>query len=269
MDLRGTCVVITGGARGLGLAFARAFLARGARVVLLDRDEAELIRAVATLGGDTVGHVLDVTDPAAVLALRDRIVAAGPVDVLVNNAGVVFGGSFAEVALAQHAATVEVNLTAVMAMTHAFLPHLESRPRAAILNVASASAFIALPFATSYAASKWGVLGFSEALDEELKERGMGHVQVSALCPSYVTTGMFDGATAATGTWLLAPDEVAEAGVRMVKRGTARKLLPWTSAVLLAGFAWIPRPLFHRIARLFGVSRSMAHWRGHGRRETR
>jgi len=150
-------------------------------------------------------------------------------------------------------------------MTHAFLPHLESRPRAAILNVASASAFIALPFATSYAASKWAVLGLSEALDEELKERGVPHVRVSALCPSYVTTGMFDGATPATGTWLLAAEEVGEAGVRMVERGTARKLLPWTSAVLLAGFAWIPRPLFHRIARLFGVSRSMAHWRGHAK----
>jgi all-trans-retinol dehydrogenase (NAD+) len=263
MDLRGARVVITGGARGLGLAFARAFVGRGARVVLLDRDETELIRAVATLGGATAGHALDVTDAAAVLATRDRILAEGPVDVLVNNAGVVFGGGFAEVPLARHAATVDVNLTGVMAMTHAFLPHLESRPRAAILNVASASAFIALPFATSYAASKWAVLGFSEALDEELKERGLPHVRVSALCPSYVTTGMFDGATPATGTWLLAAGEVAEAGVRMVERGAARKLLPWTSAVLLAGFAWIPRPLFHRIARLFGVSRSMTHWRGH------
>jgi len=267
MDLRNTRVVITGGARGMGLAFARAFLGRGARVVLLDRDEAELIRAVATLGGATAGHALDVTDRAAILATRDRILAEGPVDVLVNNAGVVYGGAFAEVSVAQHATTVEVNLTGVMAMTHAFLGHLESRPRAAILNVASASAFIALPFATSYAASKWAVLGFSEALDEELKERGKTHVRVSALCPSYVSTGMFDGATPATGTWLLSPEVVAEAGVQMVERGTARKLLPWTSALLLAGFAWVPRPLFHHVARLFGVSRSMTQWRGHARKD--
>ena len=267
MDLRDTRVVITGGARGLGLAFARAFLGRGARVVLLDRDESELIRAVATLGGSAAGYALDVTDDAAVLATRDRILAEGPVDVLVNNAGVVFGGAFAEVPMAQHATTVDVNLTGVMAVTHAFLPHLESRPRAAILNVASASAFIALPFATSYAASKWAVLGFSEALDEELKERGKSHVRVSALCPSYVSTGMFDGATPATGTWLLTPEEVAVAGVRMVERGTARKLLPWTSAILLAGFAWVPRPLFHRVARLFGVSRSMTQWRGHAKKD--
>jgi all-trans-retinol dehydrogenase (NAD+) len=267
VELRGTRVVITGGARGLGLAFARGFLARGARVVLLDRDEAELIHAVATLGGTSAGHALDVTDAAAVLSTRDRILAEGPVDVLVNNAGVVFGGAFAEVSVERHATTIDVNLTGVMAMTHAFLPHLESRPRAAILNVASASAFIALPFATSYAASKWGVLGFSEALDEELKERGKHHVRVSALCPSYVSTGMFDGATPATGTWLLTPEEVAVAGVRMVERGTPRKLLPWTSALLLTGFAWIPRSLFHRVARRFGVSRSMTQWRGHARKD--
>jgi all-trans-retinol dehydrogenase (NAD+) len=267
VQLRGARVVITGGARGLGLSFAREFLGRGARVVLLDRDEGELIRAVATLGGATAGHTLEITDGPAVLAVRDRILAEGPVDVLVNNAGVVFGGGFGEVPLAQHAATIDVNVTGVMAMTHAFLPHLETRPRAAILNVASASAFIALPFATSYAASKWAVLGFSESLDEELRERGKSHVRVSVLCPSYVTTGLFDGATPAAGTWLLSPEEVAEAGVRMVEQSTARKLLPWTSAILLAGFAWVPRPLFHRVARLFGVSRSMTRWRGHARKE--
>ena len=262
MNLRGARVVITGGARGFGLAFARVFLARGARVVLLDRDEAELDRTVTAFGPHVVGHRLDVTDPAAIAAVRDEILADGPVDVLVNNAGTVFGGPFAELPLAKHKTTLDVNVWGLVAMTHAWLPHLESRPRAAILNVSSASAFIALPYGTTYAASKWAVLGFSESLDEELKERGKGHVKVSALCPSYASTGLFDGATVALGTWVLTPEAVAEAGVRMVERGTARKVLPWTAAVLLTGFGWIPRPLFHLIARWFGVSRSMARWKG-------
>lgn len=264
MNLHGVRVVITGGARGFGLAFARLLLQRGARVVLCDRDEAELDRAVAELGPQVVRHRLDVTDPEAVLRVRDEILADGPVDVLINNAGVVFGGTFAEVPVAKHLATFNVNLGGVVAMTHAFLPHLESRPRAAILNVASASAFIALPYGTTYAASKWGVLGLSESLDQEMKERGKGHVVVSVLCPSYASTGLFDGASAALGTWILTPEQVAEAGVRMIERGTARKVLPWTAAVLLTGFGWIPRPLFHTIARWFGVSRSMAKWKGRG-----
>ena len=262
MKLHNTRVVITGGARGLGLAFARACLARGARVVLLDRDEAELDRAVTALGPHVVGHRLDVTDPAAVLALRDEILADGPVDVLVNNAGVVFGGAFADVPLAKHLTTFNVNLGGLVAMTHAFLPHLESRPAATVLNVSSASAFVALPFGSSYAASKWGVLGLSESLDEEMKERGKRHVRILVLCPSYTATGLFEGATSAVGTWMLTPEGVAEAGSRMIERGTSRKVLPWTAAVLLTGFGWLPRQLFHAIARLFGVSRSMLGWKG-------
>jgi short-subunit dehydrogenase len=262
VKLTGARVIVTGGARGFGLAFARAFLARGARVVLLDRDEAELDRAVAELGPQVVRHRLDVTDPEAVLRVRDEILADGPVDVLVNNAGVVYGGPFPELPLARHLATLHVNVDGVVTLTHAFLPHLETRPRAAILNVASASAFIALPYATTYAASKWAVLGFSESLNEELKERGRSHVKVSALCPSYASTGLFDGARAALGTWILTPEQVADAGVRMVERGTARQVLPWTAAGLVIGFGWIPRPLFHTIARWFGVSRSMSQWRG-------
>lgn len=262
MNLHGTRVVITGGARGLGPALARAFLAKGARVVLLDKDEAELDRAVSALGPQVVGHRLDVTDPVAIGAVRDEILADGPVDVLVNSAGVVFGGAFNVVPVARHLTTLNVNVGGLVAVTHAFLPHLETRPRAAILNIASASAFVALPYGTSYAASKWAVLGFSESLDEELHERGVQHLKVSVLCPSYAATGLFDGATSALGTWMLTPEDVATAGVEMVERGTARKVLPWTAAVLLTGFGWIPRPLFHVIARLFGVSRSMAGWKG-------
>ena len=262
MNLRGARAVITGGARGLGLALAQAFRAKGARVVLLDRDEAELDRAVALLGPQVVGHRLDVTDLAAVTALRDEILADGPVDVLVNNAGVVFGGTFGEVPLARHLATFQVNVAGMLALTHAFLPHLITRPRAAILNVASASAFVALPRGTTYAASKAAVLNFSESLDAELRELGAHHVRVSALCPNFIATGMFAGARSALGTWMLTPERVAAAGVAMVERGTGRLILPWTAGVLLAGFGWLPRPVFHWIARLFGVSRSMSGWTG-------
>ena len=263
MNLTGARIVITGGARGLGLALAKAFLAKGARVVLLDRDEAELDKIVATLGPTVVGHRLDVTDLAAVTTLRDEILADGPVDVLVNNAGVVFGGAFADVPVARHLTTFSVNVGGLIAVTHAFLPHLESRPRAAILNISSASAFVALPHGSTYAASKTAVLAFSESLNEELRERGKRHVTVSALCPNFIATGMFEGAKSAAGTWMLTPEGVAETGVQMVVRGTARKVLPWTAAVLLTGFGWLPRPVFHAVSRLFGVSKSMARWRGH------
>jgi all-trans-retinol dehydrogenase (NAD+) len=214
VNLRGTRVVVTGGARGLGLAIARVLLARGARVVL------------------------------------------------VNNAGVVFGGPFDELPLAKHLTTVAVNLSGVIAVTYAFLPHLETRPRAAVLNISSASAYVAVPYATSYAASKTGVVGFSESLDEEMKERKLPHVRISVLCPNFISTGMFEGARNALGTWTLTPEGVAEVAAQMLESGEARRILPWTAAVLMAGFGWLPRPIYHTIARWFGVARSMADWRG-------
>ncbi len=265
MELRGARVVVTGGARGLGLAIARALLSRGARVVLLDRDEAELDRAVAALGPHVVRHRLAVTDPAAIVAVRDEILADGPVDALVNNAGVVFGGPFEELPLAKHLTTVAVNLSGVIAVTYAFLPHLETRPRAAVLNISSASAYVAVPYATSYAASKAGVVGFSESLDEEMKERKLPHVRISVLCPNFISTGMFEGARNALGTWTLTPEGVAEVAAGMLESGEARRILPWTAALLMAGFGWLPRPVYHVIARWFGVARSMASWKGHGR----
>ncbi|HEU4569918.1 MAG TPA: SDR family NAD(P)-dependent oxidoreductase [Gemmatimonadales bacterium] len=266
MDLRASRVLVTGAAHGLGLALAREFAARGAHVILTDRNVPLLEEAAARLRADgrsVEAHPLDVTDAAAIVALRERLLDTGPVDVLVNNAGVVFGGGFADVPLERHQATIGINVGGLVAMTHAFLPHLESRPRAAILNICSASAFIGLPYATTYAASKWAVLGFSESLDEELRERGRHHVRVSALCPSYITTGLFAGARPSAGTWLLTAEGVARAGVRMVERRGTRLILPWTAGILLGGFGWLPRPVFHALARLFGVSRSMAQWRGH------
>ena len=137
----------------------------------------------------------------------------GPIDVLVNNAGVVFGGTFLEVPLDRHLATVAVNLSGVLAMTHAFLPDLIARPAGHIVNIASAAAVIALPMATSYAASKCAVLGFSDSLREELRELGHRHVGITAVCPGYIATGLFDGAKPARLTRWLTPEEVAAAVV--------------------------------------------------------
>src|SRR5207237_4715652 len=136
----------------------------GAQGVAPDLDPERVERAIAELnavGPAACGYALDVTSPEQVAAVRARLHAEhGPVDVLVNNAGVVFGGAFLDVPLARHLATVGVNLSGVLAVTHAFLPDLIGRPAGHVVNIASASAVLALPLAVSYAATKWAVLGF-------------------------------------------------------------------------------------------------------------
>ena len=133
-QLDGKRVLITGGAQGIGLEMAMKFAGRGAEIVIADLNEGKLPEAkaqVEALGVAAWAFPVDVTNPASIAALRAQIAAeVGPVDVLVNNAGVVFGGPFTETPLDQHFKTYEVNTFGLVAMTHAFLPDLIERPEA-------------------------------------------------------------------------------------------------------------------------------------------
>ena len=210
--------------------------------------------------------MLDVTRPNEIAAVRARLNSEhGPVDVLVNNAGVVFGGAFLEVPFEKHATTVEVNLTGVLAVTHVFLPELLARPAGHVVNIASAAAVLALPMATSYAASKWAVLGFSDSLREELRELGHRHIGVTAICPSYVTTGLFDGAKPARMTGWLTPDAVADAVVRAVEKNREFVMLPWQARAIYSLMAGWPRSWFRAVCRALGISNSMTGWHGHAK----
>ena len=238
----------------------------GAEVLVTDRDPEAMetvVRELHAAGLPAHAFRLDVTDTAEVLQVRQRVLGErGPIDVLINNAGVVSGGPFADVALERHREMVAVNVLGVLGLTHAFLPDLIARPEAHLVNIASASAFVPLPWATSYAASKWAVLGFTDSLREELRLQGHRHVGVTAVCPSYIDTGLFAGARPARFTRLLSADEVAAAVLRAIQRGTAMVVLPWSVRLLLAAMGLLPRRTFHGLCRWLGVSSSMTGWKG-------
>jgi short-subunit dehydrogenase len=266
MNLTGKRALVTGAGHGLGRAIAREFASAGAEVIVTDLDSARVAAVVVEIqrsGGSATGYSLDVT-AVDVRAIRDKVVAdGGPIDVLVNNAGVVFGGAFVDVPFDRHLKTVAVNLSGVLAVTHAFLPGMLARPEARVVNIVSASAITALPWAASYAATKWAVLGFSDSLREELRLAGHRHVGVAAICPSYVATGLFDGARPPRLTRLLTPEAVARAVRRTTERGTEFVLLPWTVRLLYTLVGVLPRPFYRWLCRALGVSTSMSEWRGH------
>jgi all-trans-retinol dehydrogenase (NAD+) len=264
--LRGKRVLITGGASGIGSALARRFAAEGTDLLLVDINAALLDAEVARLaasGASVRGHRLDVTDTEGIAHLREEVLRlGGPVDVLVNNAGLVFGGPFLDVPLDKHLLTFRVNTIGLVAMTHAFLPDLLRRPDAHVVNLASASGLIGLPYGSTYAASKWAVIGFSESLRLELEMLGHRHVAVTTVCPSYVATGLFEGVRAPRTTRLLTPDRLADLVVRSVLANRALVLTPWLVKVtpLLKGV--LPARLFYSVAGLLGVNTSMTHWKG-------
>jgi short-subunit dehydrogenase len=265
-DLDGKRALITGGGGGIGRALARALGEAGCEVVLADLDLEQAEAGAEQLRGAGVAAsavTMDVTDEAQIQAAVAGVAAdRGPVDILINNAGFVAGGGFLDVGMEAHRRTTEINQTGLMGVTHAMLPGLMERPEAHVVNIVSASAFIGLPFGTSYAASKWGALGFSESLRLELAATGKGHVGVTAVCPSYVETGMFDGARPPRFTRFLTPEKVAAATIRGIRRRTAIVRVPWLVHIgSLSGI--VPRRVFDAFARFMGTDRSMASWRGH------
>ena len=266
--LQGKRALVTGGAAGIGKAIAGRFAAAGAELLLVDLNEAALRDAAAVFdrtGTRVHTYVLDVTDTSRIVGLREEIArTVGRIDVLVNNAGLVFGGGFLDVPLEKHLTTYRVNTLGLVAMTHAFLPDLIAGTDGHVVNVASASAFIGLPFGATYASSKWAVLGFSESLALELGLQGHGHVHVTAICPSYVPPGLFDGARAPRLTRLLTAARVADLTVRAVLANKPLVRTPWLTAVTPFLKGVLPFRLFYRCAALLGVNTSMMRWRGRG-----
>jgi short-subunit dehydrogenase len=268
-DLAGARVLVTGGASGIGRCIAEACAARQAIVVVGDRhaEAAEDVAAgIRERGGQATAVAMDVTSPAQVAAARDAIHARiGPIDVLVNNAGTVHGGAFLSVPLDDHLGTYRVNVEGLVAVTHTFLPDLTASPQAHVVNIASAAGFVGLPFGTTYASSKWAVVGFSESLRLELKECGFGHVGVTTVCPSFVTTGLFDGVRPPLLTPALTAERVAALTLRGMLKGRAFVLTPWMVRLTPRLRGLLPLRLFDRVAGVFGVNTSMASWRGrHG-----
>jgi short-subunit dehydrogenase len=259
-------VLITGAGHGLGREMAKAFAKAGCEVIVTDLDfesVAETLLCLTKANGSAFGYAMDVTNVSSVRAVHERVNEEhGPVDVLINNAGIVSGGTFENVSLEQHRATLEVNALGPMIVTHTFLPDLIARPEAHIVNISSASALLPLPFAASYAASKWAVLGYSESLLEELQLTGHGNVHVTTICPGYIATGMFTGVKTPLWMPMLTPGALAERVLDAVQSNREILLTPWQVRLVPIIKALLPRPLQRWLGRILGVLDGMQSWQG-------
>lgn len=190
----GGTAVVTGAASGIGAAVATELARRGSRLVLLDRDAERLAAVAEPLSAET--HVVDLADPAAVVAVGERIRADHPrIRLLVNNAGIALGGRFDQVTLAEYEEIIDVNFRAVVRLTHTLLPALRAEPGAHLVNVSSLFGLVAPAGQTAYAASKFAVRGFSEALRAELH----GEVGVTTVHPGGIRTRIAESARIGSG----------------------------------------------------------------------
>lgn len=191
-SLAGKVTIVTGASSGIGAATAREFGRRGASVVLAARRAAELdaqAGAITAAGGRALAVPTDVTDPAQVKQLAERARDAfGPVDVLVNNAGVNWTAPLAATPASDVTWVLAVNLVGTMLATRAVLPQMLEHRRGAIISVGSVASRVAIE--PLYSAAKFGVRGFSLALRRQLAGTG---VSVSLVTPGNIRTGMTSG----------------------------------------------------------------------------
>lgn len=265
-QLRGRTVLITGAGRGIGQALAWRFAREGCHVLvgeLPGQSVDQTLTGVVDRGGKATALALDVTDRDSVAAAAARVRSElGGLDILINNAGTVRGGAFLDVPLEDHLLTHQVNTIGPVIVTHEFLGDLISRPAAHLVNIASASGFIGLPWGSTYASSKWALIGLGESLRLELASLGHRHVGVTTVCPSYTRTGLFDGARPARTTRVITPEHLADRVVRAVIHDRPFVKTPWLVALIPLLRGVLPTPLFDAVGRAFGATTSMQQWRG-------
>lgn len=232
--LRGQVVFITGASSGIGALTARRLAERGAIPVLTARSADKLATLSAELPGEHAVYRMDVTDEAEVKAVAAQVYARyGRLDILLNNAGYGTFKRFEETGLAEFQAMMDVNYFGIVRCTQAVLPYMLRAGRGHIVNVASLAGKIGTAKSSSYTATKHAVIGLTEALRMEYRHTG---IAFSAVNPGPIDTPFFERADPEgqylrnLGSFVMPPEKVAQAIIRVMERRLPELDLPWLAA---------------------------------------
>lgn len=210
IDLKGKCAIVTGASKGIGYAVAEALVDAGADVVICSRKEAEISDAAVRLNARGSGSAVPVVCDMRQHEEVARLIATAAekferVDILINNAGVGGSAPMGELAPELWHRVIETNLNGVYYACHEVIPHMERQGGGWIINIGSLAGKHAMPGGAAYNASKFGLVGFTEALMLDVRHRG---IRVSCVMPGSVATHF--GGTADTAAWKLQPEDLAE-----------------------------------------------------------
>lgn len=275
MHIKGTNVLITGGASGIGRIMGRICLEKGASNLIvwdinqanIDKTEAELSDVRPAEAGVSKGqihsYIVNVSDPQAIKSAYEKVKSeVGEVDILVNCAGIVRGNNtFDKQTIQDIDLTMDINANAPMYVALAVLPDMLRRDRGHICNIASAAGMLGVPKLSVYCASKWAVIGWTESMRVELKQ-ARSHVRVTSVAPYFINTGMFDGVNSKVFP-ILDPEKTAAKIIRAVEVGKSFRGIPFAYHFIRIWQGLLPNFLFDFIfGKVFGVYSVMDHFTG-------
>ncbi|AWB88327.1 SDR family NAD(P)-dependent oxidoreductase [Salinibacterium hongtaonis] len=266
----GKVVLVTGAAMGMGRLYVERAISEGASsVILWDINEIQLAATVSELAPRGVSlhpFMVDVSQREQIQDAAARVIAqVGTPEVLINNAGVVRSAWFWDQDAERDIDfTMAINALAPMHITREFLPGMIASGRECrILNIASAAGTLSNPKMAVYAGSKWALIGWSDSVRLELVKAGHERVKVTTFAPSYIRTGMFEGARGPVLTPLMEPDFAVKKAWKAMLRGTPMLLLPWSVNLSKVVRGLLPTRAWDVVGgKWFGVYKSMDEFTG-------
>jgi NAD(P)-dependent dehydrogenase (short-subunit alcohol dehydrogenase family) len=238
-SLAGKIVAVTGGARGIGRATAAALIAQGARVAIGDIETEMAAQTAQELGSGTIGLPLDVTDRASFEAFLEQVERElGPLDVLINNAGIMPIGPFIEESDRTATRMIDINLHGVILGSKLALQRFLPRGRGHLVNIASVAGKGGFPGGVTYCATKHAVVGLSEAIRAEVRSTD---IDVTIVMPVGVNTELYSGLKAARGIKTAEPEDVANAIVEALQTGRVDVFVPKSVKGLFRLMNLVPR----------------------------
>ena len=251
--ITGKVVAITGGARGIGAATATALARKGAKVAIGDLD-LDVAEATATrIGGGTLAIRLDVTDAKSFASFLDEVEQKlGPLDVMVNNAGIMPLATLLDEDDAMTAKILDLNVRSLIVASREAARRMVPRRRGHIVNVASTAGMAGLAGGSTYCASKAAVIAFNEAIEQELEEHG---VHVSSVMPGIVRTELALGVPDLPGFKAVTPEDVAEGIVSAIAEPRLEVFVPKSAGPMLKYTRLVPRRATRLLARKMGADK--------------
>jgi short-subunit dehydrogenase len=249
-EIKQATVVITGASSGIGRAIALEFAKEQAYLVLAARNAENLLETAQEcqrLGAKAIAVPTDTTDLEAMQELARTATETFDrgIDVWINNAGIGTVGEFATTPLESHVQVVKTNLFGYMNGCYAVLPYFKEQGHGIIINMNSLGAWLPLPYASGYSASKFGLLGFMEALRGELSDRPNIHVcdlfPITVDTPGYLHAGNYTGKTLKPVRPMIAPEEVAKHAVAVARSPRAQTSIGWPTPIARLGYSLFPK----------------------------